>query len=335
MKAMPLTGVRQFEHRDDYPEPSSGHGRTVVRVSAVGLNRLDSLVADGELGVPLPHICGADVVGVVVQCDSGRHEVGTRVLINPALPQSGDSWPSSRKCAYVRILGAHVDGGMAEYLSVGDDQIYPAPAGLDDVTATTIPLDYLTAWRMLMSRAHLSSGEAVLVWGAAGPLGCAAIRICEMVGAAVVAVGSRRDDAQQLQAIGASSWLDYSADDFAERLKATAGDGFDVVFESVGRATWEHSVASVAQSGRIVISGVTSGHEAVTDLEDVYYKQVSILGSRMGYPGEFEDMLSALNEGRLKPGLVAETFGMRDAEAALASIIDRKRPGKVVLRNDL
>ncbi len=335
MKAMPLVGVRQFELRNDYPEPRIEAGRTVVRVSAVGLNRVDLLVADGELGVPLPHICGADVIGVVAQCDSGCHEVGSRVLLNPALPESGDSWPPSRECAYVRILGAHVDGGMAEYVAVGDDQIYPVPAELDDVTAVTIPLDYLTAWRMLVTRATLKPGEKVLVWGAAGPLGCAAIRICEMVGATVVAVGSRASDEQPLRALGAASWLDYSAGDFEDRLKDVAGDGFDVVFESVGKASWQHSIASVAQSGRIVISGVTSGHEAITDLEEVYYKQVAILGSRMGYPAEFEDMLDALNSGRLKPGLVADSFGMRDADAALRSLLDRKRAGKVVLRNDL
>lgn len=335
MKAMPLIGVRQFEFQNNYPNPIARPGKTLVRVSAVGLNRVDLLVANGEIGVALPHVCGADVVGVVAQCESGRHEVGSRVMINPALPQEGDSWPPSREFPYVRILGAHADGGMADYVAVGDDQTYPVPPELDDIAAATIPLDYLTAWRMLITRAAIKPGETVLVWGAAGPLGCAAIRICEMVGATAVAIGSRPSDEQQLLTIGATSWLNYSTDDFADRLRDVAGDGFNVIFESVGKASWEHTIASVAQSGRIVISGVTSGREAITDLEEVYYKQVSILGSRMGYPAEFEAMLDALNRGSLKPGLVADSIGMRQADDAFGLLIDRERPGKVVLRNDL
>jgi NADPH:quinone reductase-like Zn-dependent oxidoreductase len=334
MKAIPLIGVRQFQSRSNYPDPAVSDGYTLIRVAAVGLNRLDLLTANGELGVSFPHLCGSDVVGYVEASPSGRHREGSRVIVNPALPEVGDVWPDSRSCRFVRILGAHTEGALAEYVSVPDDQVYQAP-DMDDARAATLPLDFLTAWRMLITRAQVKSGETVLVWGASGPLGCAALRICQMMGARAVAVGSRPSDAEMLQSIGAAYWVDYGDPNLSQTVAAYAPDGFDVVFESVGKASWETSLEVASQGGRIVISGVTTGHSAATDLEKLYYKQVNILGSRMGYPPEFEAMLDQVASGDLLPAPVASEFPMSDIAGWFRALEERQAPGKIVLINDL
>jgi NADPH:quinone reductase-like Zn-dependent oxidoreductase len=334
MKAMALISTNTFRYRDDFPEPEEREGYTTIRVSHVGLNRLDLLLADGELSVPLPHICGSDVVGVTASA-SDRFELGTRVLVNPAFPQEGDEWPPGREVPFVRILGAHTQGGLAEFLSVPDAQLYELPPGLTDAEAATLPLDFLTAWRMLMTKAGIREGERVLVWGASGALGCAAVRICRAVGANAVAVGSRPRDEEALRAIGAESFLNYAAPDFAAALRQSAGEGFDVVFESVGAESWRHTIETVAQSGRVVISGVTTGAEGVTDLEELYYKQITVYGSRMGYPAEFEEMLAEVEAGRLLPLPIARQFPFSSLPNAMEALRHREAPGKVVLRNDL
>ncbi len=335
MKALALTGPNQLEILD-LPSPEPDIGATLIDVQAVGLNRLDLMMFDGDISVPYPHVFGSDVVGRVVACPSGAFDAGDRVFVNPGLPEDAShGWGPSRHCQFVRILGLHVNGALSEGLVVGDEQVYLAPAHLSDEQLATIPLDYLTAWRMLVSRARVEPGEFVLVWGAAGPLGCAAIAICTLLGAHAIAAGSRQEDYQTLREIGAVAWADYTSPHFGDDVRAAAHGDVDIVFESVGAASWSQSLELVAPSGRIAISGTTSGSDGRTNLTDLYYKQVSVLGSRMGYPEEFEAMLAEVVAERLEPAPVAATFGMREAAAAFNQLATRERAGKIVLQNDL
>lgn len=334
MRAVAITAPGRVEVIES-ADPSVREGETEIAVSGVGLNRLDASMLAGDFSLDYPHVIGSDIVGRVNACPSGRFSDGDRVLVNPALPQDGvRGWNSTRRCDFVRILGLHVPGGLAERVVVKDDQVYRAPHGLTDETAAAIPLDYLTAWRMLTTRARVTSGEAVLVWGAAGPLGCAATAIAAHLGARPIAVGSRSGDAAILEALGAVGWVDYTSPDFEDSVRAIAGGDVPVVFESVGKASWSRSIELVAPSGRIVICGTTSGGNGTTDLTELYYKQINVLGSRMGYPDEFEAMLEAFAQG-LRPPPVADTFPMSEPSSAFAQLSGRVRAGKIVLLNDL
>lgn len=336
MKAMAVTAPGCIEYVSDFPDPELADGRTLLRIRAVGLNRLDLMGYTGEVPLSYPHVLGADIVAEVVQCPSGAFSTGARVFVNPALPEDSDAgWGTNRSCDYVRILGLHVDGGLAEFAVVPDEQIYLVPRHLSDEEAAAIPLDCLTAWRMLTSRAEVAQGEHVLIWGAAGPLGCAAIAICAHLGAHPIAASSRRSDAAKLRELGAIAWVDYNVGSFLDDVKSAANGRVDVVFESVGAASWSKTMEIVAPRGRVVLCGTTSGSNAPTDLTELYYKQVSVLGSRMGYPSEFETMVSAVASRSLPPLPVAATFGMSETEGALDYLVHRDRPGKVVVVHDL
>lgn len=334
MRAVAITAPGQMKVVE-IPDGRADSGETEVEVSAVGLNRLDAMMLGGEFSLDYPHVFGSDVVGRVRACASGRFSEGERVLINPALPEDeAQGWGTERDCDFVRILGLHSYGGGAQRLVVSDEQVYHVPSALSDDVAAAVPLDYLTAWRMLTTRAGVVKDENVLIWGAAGPLGCAAIAVTAHLGARPIAVGRRSDDAAVLQGLGAVGWVDYTADDFIDQVRAIAGGDVGVVFESVGKASWQRSIEVVAPRGRIAICGTTSGGDGITDLTELYYKQVSVFGSRMGYPDEFEAMLDAFSAG-LRPPPVAAMFPMSEATAAFRELDDRTRPGKVVLLNDL
>jgi len=332
MQVVSITDVDEIRHLTK-ADPVPIVSQSLIRVHVVGLNRLDLLMLHGDLSVPLPHTPGSDLVGSVVDSPSGRFPSGARVLVNPALPEQPDtSWPPSRECEYVRILGCHTQGALAEYVLVPDEQLYPVPDALSDSEAATLPLDYLTAWRMLVSKAQVEAGDRVVVWGASGSLGCAAIAILSHLGATPIALVGRSSDAEVLRQHGAAVCIDYRSPDLLARVRNVTDGGPTVVFESVGSSTWQATQEMVRQGGRIVICGTTSGGVAPTDLEELYYKQVSVHGSRMGYPAEFEAMLQAVREGGLRPAPIALTVPFSEAERGLAYLETRVRPGKVLVQ---
>lgn len=320
----------------DLPRPHSADGETLIRVQAVGLNWLDVLLRTEDFGLTFPHIPGSDVVGVVEETCSPSLKRGDAVVVNPAIPCGKCDGEAARAdaCKFVRILGVHRAGGYGSFVSVPDNQLYPAPVGISVTEAAAFPLDYLTAWRMLVTKAALKSGESVLIWGAAGSLGSAALAIARSLGAVVIAAAGSRDLADGLLSLGAHHVVLYKTENVAERIRAlTHGVGADCVFESIGAATFETSMCAVRPHGRIVICGTRSGNVAKVNLEDLYYNQIRVYGSRMGSRSEFEEILSGMSRSVWKPVVAAELplNAVREAHSLLEN---RKKIGKVVLRHE-
>ena len=192
------------------------------------------------------------------------------------------------ECARYEILGyLNHPGGYAELVKVPAQNVVPLPDDIDFVHAAAFPLTFLTAWHMLLTRATLTRGEDVLVVAAGSGVGQAAIQIAALHGARVFATAGSAQKLERARALGASAVIDHHKQDVAEEIKRlTNRRGVDVVIEHVGEATWPQSVRSLARGGRLVTCGSTTGANGGLDLQALFARQLTILGSYMGTKGE-------------------------------------------------
>lgn len=326
-----LGGVDVLKY-GDFPTPKPKAGEALVRVKACGLNHLDIWLRKRQ-DIELPHIPGSDVSGVIEKINGlSTLRVGDEVIVNPAIP-CGEC-PRCKKgeaCEKVKIFGAATPGGYAEYVTVPIAQLYHKPKTLSFVEAAAFPLTFLTAWHMLVGRVGLKRGETVFIWGASGSLGSAAVQIAKRLGARVIAAARSPESAVKIQAMKADQTVVYPEGDVVDKVRQlTGGNGVDVVFESIGKKTWNQSQAMLRPYGRLVIAGATSGDEATMDLSDLYVRQLSIYGARMGTTDEFEDVLKLVAAGKLKP-TVDSVFSLQDAAKAQERMEKGEHVGKIVL----
>ncbi|MBI4034477.1 zinc-binding dehydrogenase, partial [Candidatus Saccharibacteria bacterium] len=184
---------------------------------------------------------------------------------------------------------------------------------------------------MLVGRAKLQKGETVFIWGASGGLGSAAIQIAKYLGAKVIAAAKNETDAQKIKTMGADEVVIYTEGDVVEKVKKLNGSVLvDMVFESVGAKTWAKTLAMLRPQGRVVIAGTTSGETASQDLSDMYYYQHTILGSRMGTPEEFEQVLKLVGQGKLKP-TIDKVFPLKDFQKAEERLEKSQQVGKIII----
>jgi NADPH:quinone reductase-like Zn-dependent oxidoreductase len=318
------------------PEPKAREVR--VKVKAVALNHLDIWVRKGWPGLrlDLPHVPGSDVAGVVdaVGAEVSDLEPGTEVLVNPGLSCGACEQCLSGEdmlCRHYAILGEHARGGYAEYVCVPRQNILPKPKALSFEEAACLPLTFLTAWHMLMSRAQLQPGETVLIHAAGSGVGSAGVQIARLAGARVIATASTQEKLDKAKALGADVLINYAQADFLEEVKKVTGRKMvDVVFEHVGASTWDKSVLCLRRGGRLVTCGATSGPDVKIDLRVLFYKSISLLGSTMGSKGELFRILELVEAGKLKP-VLDRVLPLSAAAEAHGLLSDRKTFGNVVL----
>lgn len=322
----------------DLPRPEPGPKDVMVRVKAVALNHLDIWTRQGRpnLKLPLPHILGSDVAGVVEQVGAGVTDlrVGTEVVLNPGIScghcekcLSGED----ALCRSYQIIGEDRVGGYAEFVSVPRQNICPKPANLSFEEAACLPLTFLTAWTMLVRRAELKAGETVLVHAAGSGVGSAAVQIAKLLGAKVIATASSEAKLAKAKELGADALINYAEKDFlAEVKRITNRKLVDVVFEHVGAATWAKSVACLPYGGRLVTCGATTGWDVPLDLRVLFYKRISLLGSTMGSKGDLFRILEQVEQGRLRP-VLDRVLPLEQAAEAHRLLERREQFGNVVL----
>lgn len=320
-------------------EPSPGPTDVLVRVRACALNHLDIWVRNGLPGVqiPLPHILGSDIAGEVAKVGNqvSRATVGQKVVLAPGLSCNVcDPCLAGldNLCRRYTIFGYLVDGGCAEYVRAPEVNVLPLPGGLSFEEAAAVPLVFLTAWHMLVTRAQLKAGEKVLVLAAGSGIGSAAIQVAKLHGAQVIATAGTDEKLQKAKELGADELINHRKQDIAAEVKQLTGRrGVDVVFEHVGQATWEKSLASLATGGRLVTCGATTGLEAKIDIRRLFSRQWSLLGSYMGTRSELQTVLKLVEQGKLRP-VVDRVFPLAEAASAHAYLEQREQFGKVVLK---
>jgi NADPH:quinone reductase-like Zn-dependent oxidoreductase len=331
-------GDEQVLELVELPEPSVGAREVLVRVKAVALNHLDRWVRQGWPGLKLslPHVLGSDIAGVVERVGPEVKDVepGTEVLVNPGLSCGHCErclLGEDNLCRHYRIIGEHAPGGYAEYVSVPRQNLLPKPRGLSFAEAACLPLTFLTAWTMLVRRAEVKAGETVLVHAAGSGVGSAAIQICKLLGAKVIATASTEEKLARARQLGADHTINYVEKDFLEEVKRlTQRRLVDVVFEHTGADTFEKSVACLPYGGRLVTCGATTGHEVKLDLRVLFYKRISLLGSTMGTKGDLFRLLQLVEEGRLRP-VLDRTLPLQEAAQAHRLLKDRAQFGNIVL----
>jgi len=323
---------------EDASEPAIGPGDALIRVKACALNHLDLWIRQGipAFQVPLPHIGGCDVAGFVEQvgADAAGLSPGASVLVVPGL----SCWRCEfclggrdNLCISYRILGAQVDGGMAEFVKVPAINVIPISNALSFEQAAAFPLTAVTAWHMLFGLAKLQPSEDVLILGAGSGVGSMAVQMARAAGARVFTTVGSEEKVEKARALGAEVVMDHARDDIAERvLRATDGRGVDVVIEHIGPATWEQSLKSLAKGGRLVTCGATSGPEVKVDLRALYMRQTTVIGSIMGTRDELLAAVKWLGEGRIK-AVIDSVLPLKEARAAHERMLDRKLFGKIVL----
>ncbi len=322
----------------DLPIPLPAAGEVLVRMLAVSLNHLDLFVRAGMPGVklPLPLIPGCDGIGEITQLGDGVHgfRSGQRVLIEPGYSSGTsphDLAGNDHLSNDYQIRGEHFDGLDREYVAVASRFALPLPDGIDPVRAAAVPLVFLTAWGMLVTRAQLRSGETVLVIGGASGVGSAAIQIARERGARVLATAGSDAKLRLARELGADEVVDHSQPDWGQSVrKLTDGRGVDVVVEHVGPATWDTSMKVLARNGRLVTCGGTTGPTVSISLPHVFIKNQSILGSTMGPRGALPTIMSRVASGAYQP-VVDRVMPLSKLAEAHVLLEERKVLGKIVL----
>ena len=325
----------------EYPDPEVGRDEVLVEVKAAALNHLDLWTRRGLPGVDLemPHVPGSDAAGVVreVGADVSRFEPGDRVAVSAGVA-CGDCefcrHGEQSMCVDYHIIGEHVPGVHAEAAAVPADNLVPVPDGVAWTVAGSASLVFQTAWRMLVTRADLDPTDTVLVLGASGGVGHAAVQIAAHVGAEVYATASTAEKLRHAEDCGADGVVDYTDDDFADEVRArTDGRGVDVVVDHVGAETWRDSLRALAKGGRLVTCGATTGGAPETDVRRIFWNQLEVVGSTMATPGEVDDVLSLVWNGTFEPR-VREVLAMSETARAHDLLADRQGFGKVVVKPD-
>jgi NADPH:quinone reductase-like Zn-dependent oxidoreductase len=234
-------------------------------------------------------------------------------------------------CDEYDMIGYRRDGGYAELLSVPGVNVIPKPKDLSWPEAAALPLVTLTAWHMLVTQARVQPGEDVLVHAAGSGVGSLGIQIAKLRGARVIASASSDEKLAKARELGADETVNYTRDDWPKEVKKlTNGRGVDVVFEHTGEATWPGSIVSLKKGGRLVTCGATSGFDARTDLRQVFYRHLTILGSMMGSKAELLAAMKFIESGQLH-AVVDRTLPLAEARKAHELMEDRAQFGKLVL----
>src|SRR5215813_9042030 len=315
-------GLDKLGYRD-VPDPAIGPGDVLVRVRACALNHLDLFVREGLPGftLPLPFWTGCDIAGEIAQAGAAVSgvAVGDRVAVNPNLHCGRCEYCTKGEqslCVSYGILGEHVQGGLAEYVRVAADKVLALPAHVSYEDAAAFILVNMTAWRMLVTQARLRAGEDLLILGVGGGVSSTGVQIGNLCGARVWVTSSSDEKLERARALGADECINYSKDDWVKLIAQKTGRrGVDVVLENVGAATWPGAIRALAKGGRLVTCGGTSGPICETDVRQVFWKQIAIIGSTMATNAEFAEVMGQLFRGRLK-AIVDSVMPLKEGAAA-------------------
>jgi len=305
---------------EDIASPTPGPGQVLIAVHAAGVNFPDTLIIQGkyQFKPELPFSPGAEVAGVVKAVGEGVQH-----------PQVGD-----------RVIATSAWGGYAEEVVVQADRVIPMPQGVDYETAAAFLMAYGTSHHALKDRGQLVAGETVLVLGASGGVGLAAVEIAKALGARVIAAASTEDKLEVCRQHGADETINYTTENLRERIKSlTNSRGVDVVYDPVGGELSEPALRAMAWRGRFLVVGFAAGAIPALPLNLTLLKGCAIVGVFWGafvqnepqrHAADLDELVGWLRDGRLRPR-ISGVYPLERCAEALQHVLDRKVTGKVVL----
>jgi NADPH:quinone reductase-like Zn-dependent oxidoreductase len=313
---------------DRVDDPVPQRGEILVKLSHAAFNRRDVFITQGLYpGIQLPCILGADGVGTVAAHGEDAHgpAVGMRVVIDPSLGWGHDERIWRRDAT---ILGMPHPGTFAEYVAVPASNVYPAPASLSDDEAAAIPLGGLTAYRTVVTRGRCTKDDVVFIPGVGSGVQTFALIFAKKLGAKVVVTSSSEEKLARAKRLGADVAINYKTTEKWDREVRGIDGGPSLVIDSIGGETFAKALGAARYAARVVTYGGTTG-DAKIRMYDVFWKQLDILGTSMGSPRDFEQML-AMWDGSIKPA-VDETFPIDEVRHAAEKVAKGDQFGKVVL----
>lgn len=321
--------------------PKPGPGEVLIKVRACALNHLDLWTLAGMPGVtiPLPHILGCDIAGQVAELGTGVKKtlMGRRVIVAPGIScghceHCKSGWDSL--CAKYQILGLQRNGGYAQYAVVPARNIIIVSKKLPYEKWAAVPLVFLTAWHVLVTRTQLKKGETALIHAAGSGVGSAGIQIAKYLGAKVATTIGNDKKAARAKQLGADHIVNYRKKEFHEDILTwTKMRGVDVVLEHIGPETFSKSIACLAKKGRLATCGVTSGPSTQINLRTIFARQISIMGCYIGGLPELLKVVKLMESGKLQP-VIDEIFPLREASKAIQRMEERANFGKIILVPD-
>jgi len=319
----------------DRPQPQPQAGEVLIRTEASALNSLDLWVGRGLPGIETqyPFSSGCDGVGRVVEVGAGTDPawIGRRVLLNAAVVQDHAAHPEHFASGEdIRMIGEHSPGTMGEFFCAPAKNVLDI-GDIDPIQAAAFGLTHLTAWRMLITRAHLRPGMTVVVTGIGGGVALALLNIAKHFACTVLVTSRHADKLARALALGATHGVIDDGSDWSKAVRLlTNKRGVDIVADSVGKVVHNSCIKSLARGGVFVTCGATTGGDATTDLTRIFWNQLTVVGSTMGDMDEFRAVTSLLRSGAIK-AIVDSVHEPSDAKKAYQRLESGAQFGKVVV----
>lgn len=328
MKAARLLEIKRPLQIQEVPLPEAGANEVVIEVEAAALNRRDFWITQGLYpNIQLPCTLGSDACGTVISTGEGVTPdwSGKSVVVNPGL-----DWGPSEKCQSesFRILGMPDDGTLAQRIVIPVELLSHKPTHLSPVEAAALPLAGVTAFRALFSQGRVQPGQKVLISGIGGGVACLALQFAKAAGATVFVSSSSKDKIAKAMGLGADAGFLYTEDHWQKQAPEV-----DLVIDGAGGPGYNQLMSVVKPGGIIVNYGATAGAPRDLDLFKVFWKQIHIVGSTMGSPRDFSEMLHFVASHKIKP-IVDAVYSLEEVNKALDHMGRSSQFGKSAILMD-
>lgn len=318
MKACIIEQIHQNPVFKDIPMPVANEHQEIIRIKASSLNHRDMYITQGLYpGIRLGAVMGSDGCGV--------NSLGQEVIINPSLDWGDNQHFQSKQ---FRVLGVPDDGTFADYIAIDKKNVHPKPEHLTFAEAAALPLAGLTAYRSLFKRAGLKEGDKVLISGVGGGVAAMAMQLALAAGCQVAVTSGTDTKLQRASDLGADFGYSYKDEAWTKKLINDMG-GIDVVIDSAGGPGFRHFIRIANPGGRIVFYGGTLGNIDGINPQQVFWKQISILGSTMGSDEDFSEMLDFVNIHKIKP-VISDVLQFDDILSGFETMHKGGQIGKIV-----
>ena len=333
MRAMVLKGhggPDSLVYDESFPDPECGKNDVIVRVKATSLNYHDIFTRNGMPGIKIemPMICGLDVAGEITEVgdEVSGWSTGDRVLIDPRNRVEGG------------LVGETIHGGLAEYCRVASHQLVKIPAGVTYDQASSLPVAYGTAHRMMVTIGKIKNDEKVLILGASGGVGTGALLLAKMAGSEVMVCASSEEKMERLKDLGADHAITYMDNQFHkgvyERFGKPGRRGFEggvnMVVNFTGGETWVPSLRSLKRGGRLVTCGATAGFDPKTDIRFIWTFELQLLGSNSWEREDLTQLMDYIDGGKMNP-VIDKILPLKDASEGIRLLEEREVFGKVII----
>lgn len=326
-----------IKYTENFEVPVVPENYALIKIKAASINRVDGVVRNGYpgIGTRFPFLLGGDIAGVVenINAVGTKWKTGDEVIVYPVvLPVSRD--PKFAGNEFLndgwQYFGMHRNGAYAEYIAVPLENLFPKPVNLTFEEASCLPIAGLTAWHALEGVGKLQKDDTFFIWGGSGGMGSLAVQIAKSRGAIVIATAGNIDKMNLLKQLGTDYVFNHYNHDIPNEVLKLFPKGCDLVIDYVGPATFDQSFKIVRKAGKIILCGMLTGMNINLNIQQTYFRHISIHGIYLGSMNEFSELLSFVDNNHIKP-VIHDTFSLKDAKKAHDLLELHEYKGKLVL----